>query len=257
MKIYIAAFAYINSRGFGDYAKGASWTDIGVDNFNQCQWKQLFSSAFDRFGRLDSLSKHVVAAVELLGIPMPCDDMKDNETAVYIGTESGSYEVDKLFYKSITQPGGASPKLFSYTLPSIAIGEVAIRYNITGPNLCISAGELTGLVALWESAVMLRSEEVTRCITVISNAGSSDFDSMPESSSYALLLSTKRPGNTHEVICSIDFDDHEHNCPAVSDIQKLYDYIKKPRQEALWLETPKGYNTKNRLRIEHRERVFE
>lgn len=252
MKIYINAFAYINSRGFGDYTEHTNWTDIGVDNFNQCQWKQLFNSAFDRFGRLDSLAKHVVAAVELLGIPIPRNDMKDNDTAVYIGTELGSYEVDMLFYKSTTQPGGASPKLFSYTLPSITIGEVAIRYNITGPNLCISAGELTGLIALWESAVMLRSKEVTRCITVINNAVLPDFDSTPDSASYALLLSTKLPENTRKAICSVDFDDHKHNCPAVSDIQRLYEYIKNPHQGPLWLETPKGYNTKNRLRIEHR-----
>lgn len=252
MKIYITAFAYINSRGFGGYVEHTNWTDIGIENFNQCQWKHLFNSTFDRFGRLDSLAKHVVAAVELLRIPIPQNDLKDNDIAVYLGTETGSCEVDILFYKSITQPGGASPKLFSYTLPSIAIGEVAIRYNITGPNLCLSAGELTGLIALWESAVMLRSEEVTRCITVISNMGSPDFDSALEPSSYAFLLSTKLPENTNKVICSVDFDDHEHNCSAVSDIQKLYDYIKKPWQEVLWLETPKGYNTKNRLRIEHR-----
>ena len=252
MKIYIEAFAYINSRGFGDHAEHTNWTDIGIDAFSQCQWKKLFNSTFDRFGRLDLLAKHVVAAVELLRIPIPQNDLKDNDIAVYIGTETGCCQVDVLFYKSITQPGGASPKLFSCTLPSIAIGEVAIRYNITGPNLCISAGELTGLIALWESAVMLRSEEVTRCITVISNAVSPDFDSTLDSASYALLLTTKLPENTRKVICSVDFDDHNHNCPAVNDIQKLYEYIKNPHQGPLWLETPKGYNTKNRLRIDHR-----
>jgi 3-oxoacyl-(acyl-carrier-protein) synthase len=252
LKIYITDFAYINDKGFGNYTSHTNWTDIGMDNFSQCQWKHLFESACDRFGRLDLLSKHVVAAVELLGMPLPRNETKDDRTAVYIGTELGSYEIDKSFYKSITQPGGASPKLFTYTLPSIAIGEVSIRYNITGPNLCISAGQLTGLVALWQSVVLLKNREIAKCITIISDAGSPDTELPSKSYAYAVLLTAKLPENPHEVTYSLDFDDQEHNYPAVNDIHKLYEFIKKPQTEVIWFDTPNGYNTKNRLRIERR-----
>ncbi len=245
MKIYITAFGYIDSTGFGDIASHRSWADIGVDNFAQCHWKQLFDSPFDRFGRLDTFSKHVVAAVELLGLTMPCDDVKDNDTAIYVGTEFGSYQVDQQFYKSITQPGGASPKLFSYTLPSTAIGEVAIRYKITGPNLCVSAGKSSGLVALWQSAELLKTRQVSSCITIVSNAGS------PESSSQAILLTAKLPPDSRNIICSVDFDDNEKTCLPPAEIQKLYEYIKNPQLQPLFLAAPEGYNTKKQLKIEH------
>lgn len=243
MKIYITAFGYIDAAGFGNHAAGRSWADIGVGNFTQCQWKQLFDSPFDRFGRLDTFSKHVVAAVELLGLPLPCGDVKDNETAIYVGTEFGSCQVDKQFYQSLTQPGGASPKLFSYTLPSTAIGEVAIRYKITGPNLCVSAGQSSGLVALWQSAELLKNREVNSCITIMSNARSS------ESSSFALLLSINLPPDQSNVICTVDFDEIEQNTSPETDIEKLYEYLINPRQGPLYLTAPDGYNSNKQLKI--------
>ena len=255
MKIYITAFGYINSAGFGDHATGRSWAEIGVESFAQCQWKQLFDSPFDRFGRLDTFSKHVVASVELLGLPLPDGDIKEDETALYVGTEFGSCQVDKQFYRSLTQPGGASPKLFSYTLPSTAIGEVAIRHKINGPNLCVSAGQSSGLVALWQSAELLKSHEVARCITIIGDAGSTEPDSCapPESSSYAILLNTVMPADSSKVILTLDFDENEDSSSAGTDIQKLYEYIKVPQSEPLYLGPPNGFDTNKRLIIEHQK----
>ena len=43
---------------------------------------------------------------------------------------------DVEYWKGRGAGGGPSPTLFAYTLPSAAIGEIAIRHRLTGPNLC-------------------------------------------------------------------------------------------------------------------------
>jgi 3-oxoacyl-(acyl-carrier-protein) synthase len=85
--------------------------------------------------------------------------------------------------------GGPSPTLFTYTLPSSALGEIAIRYRLTGPNLCFIGDEA---VALSEGREMIRSGEADACLCVscdvLTPAAAKTISARPSSSASAFLL---------------------------------------------------------------------
>jgi len=114
-----------------------------------------------RFGRLDPVCQLGLTAVEALGIEFTKQPRA--EIGVCVGTKTGSLSTDVQYWRTRNEPGGASPSLFVYTLPSSLIGEIAIRYGLTGPNLCLLGG---GDELLVEAADWLRRGEATGCVVV-------------------------------------------------------------------------------------------
>ncbi len=114
-----------------------------------------------RFGRLDSVCQLGLAAVEALGIDFASQPR--DQVGICVATDNGSLSTDVEYWRRRNEPGGASPSLFVYTLPSMVIGEIAIRHGLTGPTLCLMGGS-DGL--LTEAADMLRRDEATACICV-------------------------------------------------------------------------------------------
>lgn len=58
------------------------------------------------------------------------------------GSRRGSLTTDLAYGETLRQgPDGASPALFSYTLPSISLAEAAIHYHLTGPVYALLAPE--------------------------------------------------------------------------------------------------------------------
>jgi len=62
--------------------------------------------------------------------------------------------------------GGPSPTLFAYTLPSAAVGEIAIRHKLTGPNLCFVGGDAELLA---EARDLICRGEAEACVCVSCN----------------------------------------------------------------------------------------
>jgi hypothetical protein len=130
----------------------------------------MFSdSPYERFGRLDPLSKQALVAAEMLGLPNQ-SEAPESSTAVVLGTAYGCAAVDADFHRSIGQPGGASPTLFTYTLPNVAAAEISIRFGLTGPNLCLMTGPGSGLDALWEGMRIIREAQADACVCVAADA---------------------------------------------------------------------------------------
>src|SRR5438445_217483 len=86
-----------------------------------------------RFGRMDLTSQLALLAVESLGLDF--DAFARDRIAICFAAKAGSLSTDAEYWKGRDIAGGLSPTLFTYTLPSAAIGEIAIRYRVTGPNL--------------------------------------------------------------------------------------------------------------------------
>jgi len=187
-RVFIAACGCVDEEGFGSARSWTPWPPSAGSR--RLRWRTLSPRPFDRFGRLDVLCKHAVAAVEMLGLPGLDEGATRPDTALVLGSEHGSLDVDVRFWRSIGEPGGASPKLFSYTLPSTALGEIAIRHRITGPNLCLAAGPDSGLLALWEGAQLVASGEVPRCLCIACDALSAPLAVPPHARGYAFLLAT-------------------------------------------------------------------
>jgi hypothetical protein len=164
MPMFITECGYIDQNGFGSSRSHTSWHGSGCAGPDKFRWKMITDSSFDKFGRMDLLSKYAVAAVELLGLKTLKPNSAFQDIGISLGTEFGSFEVDISFIHSMMEPTGGSPILFPYTLPSTAIGEIAIRHCITGPSVCFMAGADSGLLALWESFFLVKSGQVNSCI---------------------------------------------------------------------------------------------
>ncbi len=86
-----------------------------------------------------------------------------------MGTMGGCYGGDLDFYRGILQGDGPSPTMFAYTLPTIALGEVAIRHRVGGASYCFMAGADSGLLALWESVKLLEAGECQDCVCIMAD----------------------------------------------------------------------------------------
>ena len=115
-----------------------------------------------RFGRMDLASQLALLAVEKLGVNF--DEWPRDRIAICLASSAGSLATDAEYWQGRDQAGGPSPTLFTYTLPSAPLGEIAIRHRITGPNLCfVSDGrEVPG-----EAEELLRRGEADACVCVI------------------------------------------------------------------------------------------
>ena len=164
-----------------------------------------------RFGRLDLTSRLALLAVESLS--QHFDAMPRDRIGICLAARAGSLSTDVEYWKGRALVGGPSPTLFAYTLPSAAIGEIAIRHRLTGPNLCF-VGEDT--VVLSEAGDLIRRGEAHGCVCVACNlvtAGAAEFiQTSPVAVACALFLKAGGEG----LHCLRDIDrDMESLCAKV------------------------------------------
>ena len=140
-----------------------------------------------RFGRLDPLCQLGLTAVEDLGIDFSTQPRAD--IGICVATDAGSLSTDVQYWRTRNEPGGASPTLFVFTLPSSIIGEIAIRHGLTGPNLCLTGGKGE---LLTEAGDMIRRGEAAACVClacdVITALAAETFQLRPESRACAVFL---------------------------------------------------------------------
>lgn len=117
-----------------------------------------------RFGRMDLMSQLVLLAVESLKINF--DEFSRERIAICLAAKTGSLSTDVEYWEGRKTPGGFSPTLFTYTLPSAAVGELAIRHRLTGPQICFVS---SGKDVLPEAMDLIERGEVDGCVCVVTN----------------------------------------------------------------------------------------
>ncbi len=135
----IAAGA-VNEQSIGGSAMPAMrWAELGVEPVSErLRWKSLFRTPFRSFRRLDRLSQIVCMAAGAAGLDSVPDRSTRESTAVVFGSSAGCLDTDLRFSRGL-QPGGEpEAALFPYTLPSTCLGEIAIRFRLGGPTLCLA-----------------------------------------------------------------------------------------------------------------------
>ena len=68
--------------------------------------------------------------------------------------------------------GGASPRLFAYTLPSSPVGEISIHYGIRGPATAATPGLHASIAAIAEGMQHLQANRADRVIVVAAEVAS-------------------------------------------------------------------------------------
>jgi hypothetical protein len=117
-----------------------------------------------RMDRLCGLSV-VVAARLFAEQPGLRDGVNGDEVAVVVASAHGCHKTDEEYYRSYLH-GQPSPRLFAYTLPSSPSGELSILYRLRGPGLMVSTGRTSGLAALVEAELLLRTNQAAACLVV-------------------------------------------------------------------------------------------
>ncbi len=104
------------------------------------QAKKLLGALPERWGRMDMMSRS--ALVEVGQVLHDAGLLAETNAALQpgwtsgliVGSRRGSLASDLEYAETVKDgPGMASPHLFSYTLPNIALAEAAIQYQLTGP----------------------------------------------------------------------------------------------------------------------------
>ena len=146
-----------------------------------------------RFGRMDLASQLSLLAVESFAPHF--DAFARDRIAIVLAAQTGSLPTDVAYWNARNEPGGLSPTLFTYTLPSAAIGEIAIRHRLTGPNLCFVGSSEP---VLTEAAEMLRTGATDACVAVFTHVVSpvlTEKISLPEAArACAVFIGRNGPG---------------------------------------------------------------
>jgi len=146
-----------------------------------------------RFGRMDLASQLSLLAVEPFAPHF--ESFSRDRIAIVLASRAGSLPTDVAYWEGRDAVGGLSPTLFTYTLPSAAIGEIAIRHRLTGPNLCF-VGDSQDVLP--EAADLLRTNEAEACICVFTHVVSpalTKIISLPETArACAVFIDRNGPG---------------------------------------------------------------
>ncbi|MCC6573481.1 MAG: hypothetical protein IT462_06785, partial [Planctomycetes bacterium] len=125
-----------------------------------------------RYGRMDILCKLAVGAADLCLAGDALAGINRDEIAIVGGTQLGCLEVDAQYYDTLLKGGssGASPALFVYTLPSMFVGEVAIRFGLRGRSTLISEAANSARAALMAGARLVEKGRAPACLVLYADA---------------------------------------------------------------------------------------
>lgn len=137
------------------------------------RWRDVSDRPFSRFGRMGLLAKYAVAAAELAGLP-PVEEAGKVPTAIVLATCSGVLTTDVAFQQTLRRTEGPSPLIFPYSLPTAALGEVSLRYGLTGPATAAVVAEALASNALLRGLECLIADEADHCLCLACEANDRD-----------------------------------------------------------------------------------
>lgn len=124
--------------------------------------------------RLDALCLAAVAGTERLlrAAGTTSEVVGSTPHGLFLGTEHGCLDSDVAYYEGEMEGSEAevSPRTFAYTLPNIALGEVALRHGWRGENLVFCAGAASGLKAMQAAVEAIASGQLERAVVLAVDA---------------------------------------------------------------------------------------
>lgn len=139
MVIRVIGGGWVTAVGWGRSGEGAGPVLApGVPRVPPAD--KIFAEPPVRFRRFDSYCRVGCAAIALA---LEDAGLVHSEAVRPVGivaaTRYGCFETDLAFQESAARENGlyASPALFAYTLPGVALGEAAIHFRLTGPTFTV------------------------------------------------------------------------------------------------------------------------
>lgn len=198
-KFYCLGCGWISA--FGNGGSGSSPRFSNEDaHFKYPELQEIIQELPPRFGRFDVYTKLTFATAVLA--------LKDagllgregkKKIGIVIGSSSSVYDDDIAYYESTRDAKGAfaSPNLFSYTLPNVALGEIAVYFKFVGPTFCVGNDPANpGLEVMPATLSILQSKQCESILTGWVEAAQSliNHETYPKGAAFA-VLSLIKTGN--------------------------------------------------------------
>jgi len=123
--------------------------------------------SYPKFFKMDNLSKTGFLAAELLLRKSEIDtQVPKPDVAVVLMTRNASLDTDLNFQSTISDPEAyfPSPSIFVYTLPNIMLGEICIRFRITGEGIVFVEKDINNEVLYGYIKTLFSDGTTTSCI---------------------------------------------------------------------------------------------
>lgn len=191
MKTYITGIGWVTATGMGcaGNLKTYRMTDEPIPDKIL---SDLLDPVHSSSRRMDHYSKLGLAAISYAMQDAGMDNWSQKRhVGIIVATEFGCLNTDIDYFDTVMlQDGiGASPALFSYTLPNVFLGEAAIRFGLTGPTFVINDNEPSGLAVIDSAIESIRAGEVDKIICGACEAGKPTmFGQRPKPFSGALFF---------------------------------------------------------------------
>jgi hypothetical protein len=138
-KFYSLGSGWISALGHGLFGSKPQFSNEDV-HFSYPELQEYIDDLPSRFGRFDVYTKvcFSTAVLALNDAGLLQREGKKN-IGIVVGSSTGVYDNDLSYFESTREAKGAftSPNLFSYTLPNVALGEIAVFFNFIGPSFCV------------------------------------------------------------------------------------------------------------------------
>ncbi len=164
-QLYVQAFSALHSTGMYTSARGhIPWMEEQDTNPLKVKRKQVYEQLHTGFGKLNAPDKLAFSAVALLLADF--NEYNGEKTGICLGNAFGSFSTDRRYAESVTA-GFPSPALFSATLPSSPVSEVAIMFKLKGPNRVIVGSSTPGLSAMSNAMNILSAKKAAAMLVIL------------------------------------------------------------------------------------------
>lgn len=143
MELHVNGGGWVTAGGWGRLGEGGRPV-LAAGDPRIPPPEEIYSTLPARYRRFDAYCQIGCAAIALAlkDAGLSSDGLRQ-PIGVIASSRYGCFETDLAYHATTRQADGtfASPTLFSYTLPGIAISEAAIHFGLTGPLLTIGGDE--------------------------------------------------------------------------------------------------------------------
>lgn len=151
-----------------------SYNEVRVFNGSNTSLESFLTSAYESLGiqypkyfKMDTMCKLAFLASEILLKNNPwINDLDKESVAICTQTASSSLVTDLKFQQAIEDPEAyfPSPSVFVYTLPNVATGEICIRNEFKGENLCLALEQFEPESVLFQIEDWFEEEATKVCL---------------------------------------------------------------------------------------------
>ncbi|MBN1306842.1 MAG: hypothetical protein JXA18_02925 [Chitinispirillaceae bacterium] len=169
--VTVRSFSSIDGAGITTPGSFVSW-ESGQAGPRDIRRPQVLPAPYISFGKLALPDKLAFSASSLaLRGNAP---INPENTGIFLGIPRGSLSTDLLYRESI-RGGTPSPALFSATLPSSAVTDIAIYHRIKGPDVVFAGGDAPFCTALQYGVMMLQSGRLIDALILFVDEGTAIF----------------------------------------------------------------------------------